>query len=60
MDVFAARNAIDGFKENRHHGGWPNQSWGPEKRNDLWWQVNFGREVEIDKLVITIRADFPA
>jgi hypothetical protein len=57
--VFAARNAIDGFKENRHHGGWPNQSWGPEQRKDLWWQVDFGREVEIDKLVITIRADFP-
>ena len=25
----------------------------------MWWQVDFGREVEIDKLVITIRADFP-
>ena len=57
--VFAARNAIDGCKENRRHGGWPYQSWGPEQRKDLWWQVDFGREVEIDKLVITIRADFP-
>lgn len=57
--VFAARNAIDGFKENHRHGGWPYQSWGPEQRKDLWWQVDFGREVEIDKLVIVIRADFP-
>ena len=57
--VFAARNAIDGFKENRRHGGWPYQSWGPEQRKDVWWQVDFGREVEIDKLVILIRADFP-
>jgi hypothetical protein len=57
--VFAASNAIDGFKENRRHGGWPWQSWGPEIRNDLWWQVDFGREVHIDKVVIVIRADFP-
>jgi hypothetical protein len=57
--VFAARNAIDGSKENRRHGGWPYQSWGPEQRKDLWWQVDFGRAVEIDKLVLTIRADFP-
>jgi hypothetical protein len=57
--VFAARNAIDGCADNRRHGGWPYQSWGPEQRKDLWWQVDFGREVEIDKLLITIRADFP-
>jgi hypothetical protein len=57
--VFAARNAIDGFKENGRHGGWPYQSWGPKQRKDLWWQVDFGREVEIDKLVILIRTDFP-
>jgi hypothetical protein len=57
--VFAARNAIDGCMENRRHGGWPYQSWGPEQRKDVWWQLDFGREVEIDKLVITIRADFP-
>ena len=57
--VFAARNAIDGFKENRRHGGWPWQSWGPEQRKDLWWQVDFGREVEIDKVVVILRADFP-
>ncbi len=57
--VFAARNAIDGFRENRGHGAWPYQSWGPEQRSDVWWQVDFGREVEIDKVVISLRADFP-
>jgi len=57
--VFAARNAIDGFTENRRHGGWPYQSWGPEKQSDVWWQVDFGRPVEVDKLVVTLRADFP-
>lgn len=57
--VFAARNAIDGSRENRGHGTWPYQSWGPEQRSDVWWQVDFGREVVIDKVVITLRADFP-
>ena len=57
--VFAARNAIDGCRENRRHGAWPYQSWGPEKRSDVWWQVDFGREVEVDKVVISLRADFP-
>jgi len=57
--VFAARNAIDGSVQNQKHGGWPNQSWGPEQRTDLWWKVDFGRLVEIDKLVIIVRADFP-
>ena len=57
--VFAARNAIDGSIQNQKHGGWPNQSWGPDKRTDLWWRVDFGRMVEIDRLVIIVRADFP-
>jgi len=56
--VFAARCAIDGKNSNRGHGGkFP--SWGPDKRKDLWWQVEFGREVEVDKIVLHIRADFP-
>ena len=56
---FAARNAIDGDGRNTKHGGWPWQSWGPDKRTDLWWRVEFGRPVTVDKLVLTIRADFP-
>ena len=57
--VFFARCAIDGFTENRRHGGWPNQSWGPEKTGEPWWQVDFGRKVQVDKVVVHLRADFP-
>lgn len=57
--VFAARNAIDGFARNERHGGWPYQSWGPEKQKDLWWQVDFGRHVATDRLTLVLRADFP-
>jgi hypothetical protein len=57
--VYAARNAIDGQHQNDGHGAWPCQSWGPEKAEHPWWQVEFGRLVEIDKVVIVLRADFP-
>ncbi|MCL2306157.1 MAG: discoidin domain-containing protein [Planctomycetaceae bacterium] len=55
---FVAQNAIDGKTDNAGHGPqFP--SWGPNKRTDLWWKVDFGRPVETDKIVIWIRADFP-
>ncbi len=55
---FAASNAIDGKTDNKGHGSkFP--SWGPNKRTDLWWKVEFGRPVETDKVVIWLRADFP-
>ena len=55
---FAARCAIDGKTENKGHGDrFP--SWGPDKRKDLWWMVEFGQSVEIDKIVVYLRADFP-
>ena len=58
MPAFAACNAIDGKTENTGHGGkFP--SWGPDKLKGLWWKVDFGRLVEIDKIVLYIRADFP-
>ncbi|MBQ9371178.1 MAG: hypothetical protein IJU03_03210 [Thermoguttaceae bacterium] len=57
-DCFAAKNAIDGKSENRGHGdAYP--SWGPNLRTDLWLNVDFGCEVEIDKAVVYLRADFP-
>ena len=56
---FAARNAIDGNSQNGHHGTWPYESWGPEQRLDLWWKLDFGRPVELDKIRLMIRADFP-
>lgn len=57
--VFAAKNAIDGIKENRSHGEWPYGSWGINQRKDAVWRLEFGRQVEIDKLRIYLRADFP-
>jgi hypothetical protein len=56
---FRERNAIDGRAENGHHGKWPYQSWGPEKRDDLWWKLDFGRPVGINKISLMVRADFP-
>jgi hypothetical protein len=56
---FAARNAIDGNAQNGHHGIWPYESWGPEQRLDLWWKLDFGRPVELNKIRLMIRADFP-
>jgi hypothetical protein len=56
---FTARNAIDGVKHNGHHGVWPYQSWGPEMRPDLWWKLDFGRTVELGKIRLMVRADFP-
>lgn len=57
--VFAARNAIDGIKENRSHGEWPYGSWGINRNPDATMKVEFGRTVEIDKIVLYLRADFP-
>ncbi len=57
--VFAARNAIDGIVANHSHGEWPYQSWGINCRDDAEFKLDFGRTVEIDKIVIYERADFP-
>jgi hypothetical protein len=56
---FEARNAIDGVIQNGHHGVWPYQSWGPQLRTDLWWKLDFGRPVDLDKIRLMVRADFP-
>jgi hypothetical protein len=57
--VFAARNAIDGIKANSSHGQWPYTSWGINRNPDALIRVDFGTEVEVDKAVIYLRADFP-
>lgn len=57
--VFAARNAIDGVCENRSHGEWPYESWGINRRDDAEMTVDFGREIETDRIVFYERADFP-
>lgn len=57
--VFAARNVIDGWRHNISHGQWPYQSWGIGAREDAWCLLDFGREVSIDEMALTLRADFP-
>lgn len=57
--VFAARNAIDGICENRSHGEWPYASWGINRQADAAMKIEFGREVETDRIVLYTRADFP-
>lgn len=57
--VFAARNAIDGVCENRSHGEWPYESWGINRRDDAAMKIDFGREVETDRIILYTRADFP-
>jgi hypothetical protein len=56
---YSARNVINGLSENTSHGKWKDRSWGPEQITDPWIDIDFGRLVEVDKVVIYIRADFP-
>ena len=55
---FYERNAIDGVVNNQGHGAYPYHSWAGGARNDLEFFLDFGRDVEIDKLVFFLRADF--
>lgn len=57
--TFAARNVIDGMRHNDHHGLWPFQSWGIGAREDAFCTLDFGREVVVDEMALTLRADFP-
>ncbi|MBT3375433.1 MAG: hypothetical protein HN742_14575 [Lentisphaerae bacterium] len=55
---FAALNVINGDRRNRGHGPkFP--SWGPDKREDAWLKIEFGGDVEVDRMDLYIRADFP-
>ena len=55
---FYERNAIDGAINNQGHGGYPYHSWAGGARDDIEWTIDFGRDVEVDKLVFFLRADF--
>jgi hypothetical protein len=56
--VFESRNAIDGYVDNQGHGSFPFQSWGGGLRDDLEFELYFGRTVLIDEIIITLRADY--
>ena len=57
--VFAARNVIDGLRFNSFHGEWPYESWGIGAREDAWCMIDFGRQVCVESMTLTLRADFP-
>lgn len=57
--VFAARNAIDGVYQNDAHGAWPYQSWGINRDPSACLRLEFGRNVLVDEIGLTLRADFP-
>ena len=56
---FFERNAIDGICDNEGHGAYPYHSWAGGAREDLEYYIDFGTEVEVEKLVFYLRADFP-
>ena len=51
--------SIDGIFETSNHGSWPHESWGINQQSDAWLKIDFGKAVEIDKVYIYLRADFP-
>lgn len=57
--VFASRNAIDGYYFNDSHGSFPYQSWGINRDPKAEFKIDFGREVQVDEVILTLRADFP-
>ncbi len=57
--VFAAQNAIDGVTANASHGEWPYASWGINRQPDATIRITFGRTVEVDRIIVYLRADFP-
>ena len=56
---FFERNAIDGICDNEGHGAYPFHSWAGGAREDLEYYIDFGREIEVEKIVFYLRADFP-
>lgn len=57
--LFAARNAIDGIHANHSHYPYPFQSWGINQDPKAQLKVEFGASVNLDSIVLTLRADFP-
>lgn len=57
--AFWAKNAIDGVEANSHHGTYPFQAWGIDGRKDAELKLDFGRTVDVNQLVLVLRADYP-
>ncbi|MBQ9963613.1 MAG: discoidin domain-containing protein [Clostridia bacterium] len=52
------RNAIDGVSSNKGYGAYPNHSWSAADSGNSWLQIDFGREVIVDEVLLKIRAGF--
>lgn len=57
--LFAARNAIDGIYANSNHYPYPYQSWGINRNPEAELKIDFGVDVTLDEIVLTLRADYP-
>ncbi|MDF7637911.1 hypothetical protein PT285_00460 [Lactobacillus sp. ESL0791] len=58
-EPFLAKNVIDGYLANNNHGKFPFQSWGIDAKDNAELKLDFGRQVNIDKIGILLRADYP-
>jgi len=58
LSEFSHVKVVNGRTDNRGHGK-RHPSWGPGMIDDPWLRIDLGKEHEMDKLVITVRADFP-
>ena len=57
--TFLALDAINGDTLNTSHGSLTYASWGPQLTvPGLWWKVDFGHDVIVDKVKIWLRADW--
>lgn len=56
---FYERNAIDGVTDNSRHGNYPYHSWAGGAREDLEYRIDFGTDIETDRIDFFLRADFP-
>lgn len=57
--VFLAQNAIDGKFANLSHGSYPFTSWGINRHENATLRIDFGRKVEVDRVNLLFRSDFP-
>lgn len=55
---FEERNSIDGVVCTKGHGPYPFQSYAGGAREDIEYYLHFGRNVEIEKIIFYLRADF--
>ncbi|AZI13810.1 hypothetical protein ACU6T4_00295 [Avibacterium paragallinarum] len=56
---FAPYNVIDGIFDSNAHGSYPFTSWSNAQSPNAQLKIDFGRTVEIDGLILMLRADFP-